>query len=372
MIASTAETTRTGCSAGRVALRATGTLAGLLALALLVGGGALVWSHGTKRDADGFYAGGSRTLTTPTYALVSEGLDVGVGGPDFLFGQGRLGTVRVTATGSAAHPIFVGIGPVSRVNSYLRSVAHDAVTDFAVDPFTVTSARRAGDKAPLEPATQNFWAAKSSGRGRQSMTWPVAKGNWAVVVMNADAARSDRTHVGEAARVRFDVHVRDRSTIARGASRSERGRPSTRRPHRPRIEADHEEYPPRRRPEWSRNGCPVRSNFSGRAAAVAGGTARPRSAPELPDHPGCVAPLHVGVDPLLEPARRSSSRRMLSSSAKGAAQTSASASPRHSPSAARSVEATAAGSSRERAAAASATSAPKRSASSSPAASGTR
>ena len=76
MIAS--ETTaRTGRSAGRMGLIVTGAIAGALALALLAGGVPSSGSHGTKKNGGGYYATGSKHLTTPTYAFVTEGLDVG-------------------------------------------------------------------------------------------------------------------------------------------------------------------------------------------------------------------------------------------------------------------------------------------------------
>ena len=187
----------------RTGLIVVGALTGLLALALLAGGGALVWAHGTQRDSEGFYATGSKALATPTYALVSEGFDIGTDGPDWLFRGGRLGTVRVTATGTTDHPVFVGIGPKSQVSSYLASVAHDAVTDFELDPFSVTYARRPGNAIPAAPAGQPLWAADASGSGRQTVTWPVKKGDWAVVVMNADAAHGVRADISVGAKVPF-------------------------------------------------------------------------------------------------------------------------------------------------------------------------
>ena len=201
MITAAAQQMRAKRSSGQVALIVGGTLAGLLALALMAGGGVLLWAHGTKRDADGFYGTGSKSLTTPTYALVSEGLDVGADGPNWLFRGGRLGTVRVTATGTDAHPIFVGIGRESQVASYLKSVAHDAVTDLEIDPFSVTYARRSGNATPAAPAGQKFWAVQASGRGRQTVVWPVKKGAWAVAVMNADASQGVRTDVTVGAKV---------------------------------------------------------------------------------------------------------------------------------------------------------------------------
>jgi hypothetical protein len=179
----------------------TGALVGALALAVLAGGGALVWAHGAKQDGAGYYASGSKRLTTSTYALVSEGLDVGTGGPDALFRSGRLGTIRVTATGTRAQPIFVGIARKSQLAPYLGSVSRDAITDFDVDPLSVTYARRAGHTTPSAPGRQTFWTAKASGSGRQTMTWPVAKGDWAVVVMNANGTRGVHTSVSVGAKI---------------------------------------------------------------------------------------------------------------------------------------------------------------------------
>jgi hypothetical protein len=128
---------------------------------------------------------------------------VGGDGSDWLLRRGRLGTIRVAATSTSAHPVFVGIGPKARVDSYLASVTHDAVTDFEVDPFSVTYARRAGTAAPAAPGEQTFWVAEARGSGRQSVTWPVSKGDWAVVVMNADASPGVRTDVSIGAKVPF-------------------------------------------------------------------------------------------------------------------------------------------------------------------------
>ncbi len=71
---------KAGRSAGQVVLIVAGALAGLFALALLATGGVLVGAHATKRDSSGFYSTSAKALATPTYALVSDGLDVGTDG----------------------------------------------------------------------------------------------------------------------------------------------------------------------------------------------------------------------------------------------------------------------------------------------------
>ena len=194
-----------GRSAGRFIAAVAGTVLGLLAVATVALGGALVGMHSTQRDADGFYSTGQKTLATPTHALVADKIDVGTDGPGWLFRKSRLGTVRVTAGGTAAKPVFVGIARTSQVGAYLRGVAQDEITDLKVDPLSVAYDRRPGTVTPGAPDGQPFWASHASGSGRQSVTWPVQKGNWAVVIMNADGTPGVQARVSVGAKAGFLV-----------------------------------------------------------------------------------------------------------------------------------------------------------------------
>jgi hypothetical protein len=48
--------------------------------------------------------------------------------------------------------------------------------------------REGGEQRPAAPAVQAFWVAAAEGAGRQTVSWQVDGGEWAVVVMNADAS----------------------------------------------------------------------------------------------------------------------------------------------------------------------------------------
>jgi len=123
---------RSSRSGGHIAAIVTGVVVLAIATAALLGGGVVIAADTTQRDSDGYYASGVETLTTPTHALVSNGLDVGTNGPDWLFRQARLGTVRVFAGRRlvAERPLVAARavakpGAVARVRFYARrAVSH--------------------------------------------------------------------------------------------------------------------------------------------------------------------------------------------------------------------------------------------------------
>lgn len=70
----TTPATRAG-RARQIVLIVVGSLAALLAIILIAAGGVLLWAHNTKQGADGYFATSAKTLTTNSYALVSDELE---------------------------------------------------------------------------------------------------------------------------------------------------------------------------------------------------------------------------------------------------------------------------------------------------------
>ena len=66
-------------SAGRVVLIVLGSLGVLFGLALLAGGGFLLWADRTQRD-DGYLTTPTERFATPTYALTRSRLKVDTNG----------------------------------------------------------------------------------------------------------------------------------------------------------------------------------------------------------------------------------------------------------------------------------------------------
>jgi hypothetical protein len=174
---------RAGRGAGGVALLVAGSIAALLAFALLAGGCAAVVLDRTQRDDDGFLMSPTEDFSTATYAIASENADVDLDGPDWATTD-LLGTVRIRS--ESERPVFVGIAREADVAEYLDGVEHAVVTEIDEEP---EYSERRGGAPEARPADQTFWAASATGAGEQTLEWEPEDGSWNVVVMNADGSR---------------------------------------------------------------------------------------------------------------------------------------------------------------------------------------
>ena len=158
-----------------------GVLIAIGALAA-AGGSALMALFGSENTL----SSGVQQVSTPSRALVSPAGSIqGTSGAQTVLGSVRL---RITATpAGAGHQLFLGIGPASAVDRYLRGASYDVATDVSVAPFHLTLARHPGTARPAPPGSQSFWVAKASGT-HPTLTWTVTSGSYRVVAMNTDAA----------------------------------------------------------------------------------------------------------------------------------------------------------------------------------------
>src|SRR5215204_6340466 len=175
---------RSNWTASRVIGMVFASIGGLIGLALLVGGIAVLVAYALARDDDGYFNSDRRQLESASYAITTEDIDLGVDevdwAPDEVLGDVRL---QVEARG----PVFVGIGPDEDVDRYLGDVAHDALIDFHGDDPDFDLHQGRAPRAP--PGKQSFWVAEAQGPGEQSLIWDAKFGRWTAVVMNPDAAR---------------------------------------------------------------------------------------------------------------------------------------------------------------------------------------
>jgi hypothetical protein len=193
-------------SAGRVILIVLGSIGVLVGLALLAGGGFLLWADRTQRD-DGYLTTPTERFATPTYALTRSRLEVDAEGARWVLNENWFGKIRIRGESAGDKTLFIGVGPQADVARYLGAVAHANVQDVDFDPFRVTYLPVTGGAPDGPPTDQQFWAASASGVGTQTLTWKVRDGDWSVVLMNADASRGVAANIDLGAKLSFLLWV---------------------------------------------------------------------------------------------------------------------------------------------------------------------
>src|SRR4051794_12404581 len=158
---------------------------GLVAFALILTGGLLLWANGHYKDADGYLSTGSQRFDSREYAITTPSLDVGAGAPGFLLKSNRYGELRLQTMEKGGKPLFVGIAPTHDVRAWLSGTGYSEISDVDYAPFKAVYAQHEGTRTPGPPARQGFWAAT----GTHALHWHVESGDWSVVVMNADGSR---------------------------------------------------------------------------------------------------------------------------------------------------------------------------------------
>lgn len=164
---------------GRVLLVAFGAVVTAVGVVLAAVGVVLLFLAG----GDGAFGGRETAVSTPAYALVTDGAGLAAGG-----GGGAVeGTVRVRVRPTAG-PVFVGVAPAAEVEAYLAGVGYEELREVRLSPLRYVPARSAGTRAPAPPEGR-AWTVSASGAGEQTVQVPVGAGReQRLVVMNADGS----------------------------------------------------------------------------------------------------------------------------------------------------------------------------------------
>jgi len=173
--------------AGRVFMVVVGAVLALVAIGLLVGGGAILWAFNTQRDAAGYFNSPAYQIASDGYAIVTSEVELASHPGDWWPSRVE-GTVRLQVRATGGTPVFVGIGPTEQVNSYLSSVARKEVTDLGTRLRDLETESHAGGAPATPPGQQALWTTSLEGAGEQVLTWKVERGRWTAVIMNADAS----------------------------------------------------------------------------------------------------------------------------------------------------------------------------------------
>jgi hypothetical protein len=179
-----------------------GALAALVAVALMLGGGAALYVDGQK-DSQGYVPIDGDSLSTNTAALVSENLDVDLDGAGFFFDHEEFGQFKLSADPAGDERVFVGIARTKDVERYLGGVARQTIADAGFGPFDEGASLRSegGKRRATPPGAERFWVASARGFGEQTLSGDLRDGEWSVVVMNADGSPGVDVELDAAAKV---------------------------------------------------------------------------------------------------------------------------------------------------------------------------
>jgi hypothetical protein len=186
-----------GWTAGRIVSVVIGAVLVVCSLGLLGGGAGAVWATTAHRHG-GYVDLGTQAYRTTGHALASRQFELYAPTGSWDRARSLFGTVRlrVTATPGGA-PVFAGIARAGAADRYLSGVAYTTVTGLTRDHWSF--AGHAGGAPAVPPAQARIWAAKATGPGTQTLTWPTAEGRWTVVVMNANGSAPVNVRVNVAA-----------------------------------------------------------------------------------------------------------------------------------------------------------------------------
>ena len=175
-------------SAGKIALLIVGIVVVVVAIGLIATGGAVLWANGFLTDDEGYLTTKTIRIDEGSYAVVSEPTDIEVGSW-WVWDWGDLASFKIEGSNDdSSNDIFMGLADASDLDSYLRDVDYDEVTDFSINPDRLDYRNHPGNSEPAMPTTQDLWLESVNGPGTQTLDWDMQGGTWSLILMNEDGS----------------------------------------------------------------------------------------------------------------------------------------------------------------------------------------
>jgi hypothetical protein len=200
-----------GWDAGRIIVTIIGVIMVFTAFGLIIGGASLRFIRGTIMDEQGFIVSSVEGISSSSYALVFQDIDVHMDyeASRVLRAIGGNIVFKMEVQGeNPSQAVFIGVAMESDAASYLGEVEYDRLVSksWGYDPLAhgfpdYTLSRHSGSAPSGPPTIHSFWVAHQTGTGNQALTWSPTTGKYWVVVMNQDASAEVNVDVKLGARV---------------------------------------------------------------------------------------------------------------------------------------------------------------------------
>ncbi len=161
----------------------------LISLALLFGGGFLLWIDSALKDDEGYITTKTLRLEKDSYAITSYPAEIDVSEP-WVVNMDELLVFKVEGVNNdPAKGVFIGIADERDVRDYLSDVEYDELIRFRFYPRDIDYRNYPGNAVPTPPTAETFWVESAYGKGTQTVRWDLMTGNWVLVVMNEDGSK---------------------------------------------------------------------------------------------------------------------------------------------------------------------------------------
>ena len=175
-------------SAGRILGLVVGSLAILIGVGAGLSAAALALVDTSMRDGEGYLMSEPVRYDTASWAISTQDVRLHADGAGESLPGALLGDLKLTAEAPDGAEVFVGIARTEDVEEFLDGVGHAVLIDMdgtSTDPEPVY--REVGGAGPRAlPGDADIWAAQVSGPDVQTLQWDIDRGDWTVVLMNAD------------------------------------------------------------------------------------------------------------------------------------------------------------------------------------------
>lgn len=187
-----------GWDAGRVIVTIIGVIMVFTAFGLVMGGASLRFIRGTIMDEEGFIVSGVKGVSSTSYAIVFQDIDVNINYEASRVLRAMGGDIVFKLEASGGDPskaVFLGVARDQDAAAYLGQVEYDRLvsSSWEYDPFVndfpdYALSRHPGSAPSGPPTMHSFWVAHQAGTGSQLLTWSPTTGSYWLVVMNEDAS----------------------------------------------------------------------------------------------------------------------------------------------------------------------------------------
>lgn len=179
---------------GKILLLVFGVIIVLVAVALVFGGGTLLWLERTHTDSEGFITSDPIHIERDSsYAIVTGPIDIDEVALDVLDWLGIATAFVVEGSSNDLEKnIFIGVAEESDLDDYLNDVAYDEMTfaDIGWLTFEEGYTKHLGSSEPVDPTSEELeiWRVSVHGAGNQTLEWETEVGSHSIVLMNEDGS----------------------------------------------------------------------------------------------------------------------------------------------------------------------------------------